>query len=386
MFLLIGTQRAALNRLSKLQNKRRHVLVIALFGLISCAWSGAETTAAWAAEPVALTSLRSSLNVGNLIAAVGVLVLSVFSVGVWALLLGRKLRRLKIAMADRKEAEANLQGKRSQILEEINSARPLNEILEGITQMVSCQLDGAPCWCEVAGGAQLGERPTVLREMRIVQRDVSARGGTPLGTLFVALDLDSAPSEEESEALVVGARLATLAIETQRLSSELHHRSEFDLLTDVHNRFSLDRYLKVCIAEAHQAASVFGLISIDLDDFKRVNDVYGRHVGDLYLQQVTQRMKRQLRAADMLARLGGDEFVVLAPDLHSRAAAEEIALRLKRCFNEPFLMEGHTLVGAASIGLALYPEDGVTEDNLLHAADVAMYKVRNAKRPPSMPS
>jgi len=334
-------------------------------------------------DGIVVTAPPSLLTIRNLIVAVGVLTLVVFSVGAWGWLLERKLRRQKSAMADRKEAEASLQRKRSQILEDINSSRPLTEIVEGITQMVSCQLGGAACWCEIADGAELGKRPTVLREMRIVQKDISARGGTLLGSIHAALDRDSVPSAEESEALAVGSRLATLAIETQRLSSDLHHRSEFDLLTDVHNRFSLDLYLKMCIAEAHQAASVFGLVYIDLDDFKRVNDVYGHHVGDLYLQQVTQRMKRQLRSADMLARVGGDEFVVLAPDLHNRAAAEEITLRLKRCFHEAFLIEDHTLFGTASIGLALYSEDGVTQDTLLNAADLAMYKEKNAKRPPS---
>jgi diguanylate cyclase (GGDEF)-like protein len=234
----------------------------------------------------------------------------------------------------------------------------------------------------VADGAQLGDRPSVLSDRRIVQKEITGRTGPHIGTIFAALDQEAEPSAEEFGALAVGARLATLAIETQRLYSDLHRRSEYDLLTDVHNRFSLDRYLTACIAEAHQTASVFGLIYIDLDDFKKVNDLYGHHVGDLYLQHVTQRMKRQLRSADMLARLGGDEFVVLAPDVHNRAAVEEIALRLKRCFHEVFLLEGHTILGTASIGISVYPEDGITQDGLFNVADAAMYRVKHAKQQP----
>ena len=117
----------------------------------------------------------------------------------------------------------------------------------------------------------------------------------------------------ESEALSMAAGLATLAIETRRLYSDLRRRSEFDLLTDIHNRFSLEKLLDAQIEEARENAGIFGLIYIDLDEFKPINDLYGHHVGDLYLQEVAQRMKQQLRAADMLARLGGDEFAALVP-------------------------------------------------------------------------
>ena len=88
-----------------------------------------------------------------------------------------------------------------------------------------------------------------------------------------------------AEALAMGAGLATLAIETRRLYSDLIHRSEFDLLTDIQNRFSLEKQLDSLIEEARLTAGIFGLIYIDLDDFKLVNDRYGHHVGDLYLQE-----------------------------------------------------------------------------------------------------
>jgi diguanylate cyclase (GGDEF)-like protein len=94
---------------------------------------------------------------------------------------------------------------------------------------------------------------------------------------------------------------------------------------------------------------------------------------------VALRMKRQLRNVDMLARLGGDEFAVLLPVVHNRAKVEEIALRLERSFDEPFSIEGQVLHGAASVGIALYPEDAATVDSLLSAADAAMYAVKHSK-------
>ena len=81
----------------------------------------------------------------------------------------------------------------------------------------------------------------------------------------------------------------------------------------------------------------------------------------------------------MLARLGGDEFAVLLPQVRSRAKVEEIAHRLERCFDEPFACGEHNLLGSASIGIALYPEDGATKDDLLNTADAAMYTIKNTK-------
>lgn len=91
-------------------------------------------------------------------------------------------------------------------------------------------------------------------------------------------------------------------------------------------------------------------------------------------------MKLQLRSHDLLARLGGDEFVALLPMVRCRADVEEIAQRLEHCFNDPFAIEGNSLLGTASFGIALYPEDGATNDNLLKAADAAMYKAKRGKQ------
>jgi diguanylate cyclase (GGDEF)-like protein len=121
------------------------------------------------------------------------------------------------------------------------------------------------------------------------------------------------------------------------------------------------------------------LLYVDLNDFKQVNDGYGHRTGDLYLQQVAARMKRQLRPGDVLARLGGDEFAVLIQDVHKRATAEEVAQRLEHCFDQSFDCEGAVVQGSASIGIAMYPADGTTKDSLLSAADASMYVVKQTK-------
>ena len=178
----------------------------------------------------------------------------------------------------------------------------------------------------------------------------------------------------------MAAGLAALAIETRRLYSDLQRRSEFDLLTDTRNRFSLEKYLDEQITQSRQHAGIFGLIYVDLDRFKQVNDLYGHKVGDLYLQEVALRMSHQLRADDMLARLGGDEFAVLLPKVRNRAEVQEIALRLERCLDGPFAAEGYVVHGSASVGIAIYPDDGLTKDLLFSAADAAMYVNKHMRR------
>jgi diguanylate cyclase (GGDEF)-like protein len=277
--------------------------------------------------------------------------------------------------------------RRGLILEDINKMRPLARILESITELASVSLKGAPCWCQVADGAKLGNCPENPSPsgMRIAEHPIASHSGPPLGSIFAAFDSRTVSNAEELKALASAAELSTLAIETSRLHSDLVHRSEFDLLTDIQNRFAFERHLETLTDEARQTAGVFGLIFIDLDGFKQVNDVYGHHVGDLYLQQVAERMKTQLRPSDMLARLGGDEFGLLVPVVHSRSDVEEITSRLKRCFDQPFVVLGFVLHGSASLGIALYPEDATNKDSLLSAADAAMYASKHSRKAKANP-
>ena len=326
-------------------------------------------------------------TVGNLFNLVGVMAVLVLAVSAWVRALRRRVRQQTAAITAQIELEAaqerravQLEQWRSQILEDINSSRPLVEIMEHITEMVSFMLADAHSWCEISDGSRVGKPPDKKIGLRIASKEIPARAGGVLGTIYAALRRNETDTEAESNALSTGARLAALAIETRKLYSDLVYRSEFDLLTDVYNRFSLERYLEEQINKAQEKASYFGLIYVDLDEFKQVNDVYGHHVGDLYLQEVSARMRRQLRNGDMLARLGGDEFAALVSVARSHAEVEEIVQRLERCFDAPFAVEGHLLRGSASMGIALYPVDGTTAETLLKAADIAMYASKESKR------
>jgi len=313
------------------------------------------------------------LNVDNLIVVVGLLFIVALAAGARGWTLERDNRRQTAELA-------YIERRRSRILEDINGSRPLAEIVEQITELVSFKLKGAPCWCQIAEGAQLGNCPPKQTAFRIIHQDIPGRSGSVLGTVFAALDPLTEPRPIEAEALSMAAALSSLAIETRRIYSDLRHRSEFDLLTDTHNRFSLDKHLASLIEEARLNASIFGLIYIDLDKFKQINDLYGHQVGDRFLQDVAVRMKRQLRPHDLLARLGGDEFAVLVPVVRSRADVEEIAQRLERSMDKPFLIDRFNIKGSASVGVALYPEDGINKDSILNAADAAMYVAKHSAR------
>lgn len=338
-------------------------------------------------DDIEVISSPTWLNVRNLVRLVSVLTVLMLIVSGWGWTLRRKVAHQAEILAARAKDEATLarrnaqlQQQRSQILEDINGTRPLVEVLEQITALVSFQLDGALCWCEIADGPRLGNYPRNAEELRVVREAIPGRSGKSPGVLCAGFDLQTVPAANEQESFFLGTRLATLAIETRRLYSDLVHRSEFDLLTEIHNRFSLDRQFDILIARAREEAGIFGLIYVDLDEFKQVNDKYGHHVGDVYLQEVSQRMKHQLRGGDLLARLGGDEFAILVPVLHNRTDLEEIASRLQDCFAKPFEIDGYVLRGSASVGFAIYPEDGASKDSLLSAADAAMYVAKHMKR------
>jgi len=318
-------------------------------------------------DDIAVVETPPWLNVRHLVVVIGALLLVLFGIGVRMWLVERRVRR-------QNAAAAYLERRRARILEDINNGRPLSEILERVTELVSARLQGAPCWCRIVGGAQLGHAPAPGSSgLRVIEQPIPARSGDILGSLHAAFAASTRPAPVESETLDGAAGLAALAIETSRLYADLVHRSEFDLLTDAQNRFSMEKFIGEQIEHARQTAGTFGVLYVDLDRFKQVNDEFGHVIGDLYLKQAAERMKRQLRPGDMLARLGGDEFAAVISTASRRPQLDEIATRIERCFNEPFHCGEFAIRGSASVGTAFYPEDGATRDALLKAADTAMY-------------
>lgn len=146
-----------------------------------------------------------------------------------------------------------------------------------------------------------------------------------------------------------------------------------DALTKTANRFLLQTQLQQTLSEALRYDFKFALVYIDLDKFKSVNDTLGHHYGDILLIQVSQRISQTLRGSDLLARNGGDEFVVLLPKIDSLAAAEHVAEKICTVLATPFELEDQIGNIAGSLGIAVFPDDGNTAEQLVNCADERMY-------------
>ncbi len=165
--------------------------------------------------------------------------------------------------------------------------------------------------------------------------------------------------------------------DAKRNQDLIRHQAYHDALTGLPNRLLFHDRLVQAMAHARRRNSQVGVLYMDLDNFKRINDGLGHAVGDLLLRAVAERLMDCLREEDTIARLGGDEFVVvvLAED-GGQAPAVAAAERILRALADPFNVGGHELTVGASLGVALFPEDGGDADTLLKNADLAMYRAK----------
>lgn len=168
--------------------------------------------------------------------------------------------------------------------------------------------------------------------------------------------------------------------ERRRDEERMRYLAEHDVLTGLANRAGLHGRLDYFLAQARRKGSRVGVLLLDLDHFKRVNDSLGHVAGDQLLLTVARRLKSALRECDTVARMGGDEFVVLLPDLRRREDASEVAAKVVEALSPPMTVNGHLLQVSASIGVCVYPEDGADTDLLLLNADSAMYAAKETGR------
>lgn len=174
------------------------------------------------------------------------------------------------------------------------------------------------------------------------------------------------------------AQIASIAIEQHRLSEELLRQAQYDTLTELPNRALLSDRLEHAIQEAERDEHLVGVLLLDLDEFKLVNDSLGHSAGDQLLQEVALHLRDCLRAGDTVARLGGDEFVLVVP-LHQEADyCNDIAERVLATLQRPIRIADHEVTARPSIGVSMYPQDGRTAEALLQAADTAMYAAKHA--------
>ncbi len=180
--------------------------------------------------------------------------------------------------------------------------------------------------------------------------------------------------------LLVLCDFAAIAIENARTFERVQELTILDECTGLYNLRHFEQTLQSEIIRCERLNSPMSLIFIDLDHFKLVNDHYGHQAGSHLLAAVSATMKAQVRSIDLAFRYGGDEFLVLLPGI-GKAAAAQVANRLLRALHQEHALPGNlSLRVTASLGVASYPEDGTTGEEILHAADARMYLVKGESR------
>jgi diguanylate cyclase (GGDEF)-like protein len=165
----------------------------------------------------------------------------------------------------------------------------------------------------------------------------------------------------------------------EEIGAVMTHQALHDSLTKLPNRELFNDRLKQAISVAEHDNKMLAVIIIDLNRFKEVNDKLGHQAGDLVLREVSCRLQELLRKSDVVARMGGDEFAILLSSISSRADASTVADKIREKMQSPIMISENAVDIGASLGIALYPGDGLGNNSLLHCADIAMYMAKRNK-------
>jgi diguanylate cyclase (GGDEF)-like protein len=239
--------------------------------------------------------------------------------------------------------------------------------------------DGRPAVVQ-ADSAESTPEQTQLRLMggrTLIALPLNA-GGRTIGIIeLIAMRQPRVLDEAEMQAAEAMASLAATGLEKVRLVEQLRSAADMDLVTNVHNHRYLQERLRQEVARSARSHSPFGVLMLDLDKFKPVNDKHGHADGDRVLHSIGATIKQYLRTSDVVARYGGDEFVVLMPDTppeHAELVSQRVVAGIR---NRRHSMSDGTVVSVGvSGGLAVYPTDGRTSAQLLQSADAAMYSAK----------
>lgn len=181
-------------------------------------------------------------------------------------------------------------------------------------------------------------------------------------------------SQKQLQSIVLVFVDITLHKNAQQQLKELAHH---DHLTDLPNRLMFNKTMQQAIARCQRHQQNIGLLFCDFDNFKMINDNYGHNIGDAFLQNVARRLQGCIRESDTIARLGGDEFAIIIESIHSDADAVKVADKILAVLKAPLTLGGHEIQANISIGIATYPESGLTATMITKHADMAMYRAKN---------
>jgi diguanylate cyclase (GGDEF)-like protein/PAS domain S-box-containing protein len=209
--------------------------------------------------------------------------------------------------------------------------------------------------------------PVMNAELRLRHKDGSWRTLEAVGSNLV--------NNNVVESIIINYRDIT---ERKQAEEQIQYLATHDLLTDLPSlRFAKDR-LSVALNMARRYKKAVAVMFIDLDGFKDVNDTLGHDTGDYVLQQVAKRLLSCVRETDTVTRIGGDEFLIIATEINAPENVAQIAEKVIHLVSQPIIFNGRQSVVTASIGIALFPDDGQDMDQLIKKADEAMYSVKKA--------
>jgi len=186
--------------------------------------------------------------------------------------------------------------------------------------------------------------------------------------------------EIERKDHILEQTVAERTSELIQLNKQLQHQAQHDPLTGLANRKLFEDRLHIVSIQAERNQENFGLMYFDLDHFKMINDTLGHDIGDEVLIQVARRIGDVIREEDTLCRMGGDEFTLIINNIRQREDVELVAEKMIEAFAQPFICHQHELSISSSMGIAIYPEDTKSENQLMRYADLAMYHAKQSGR------
>jgi len=207
-------------------------------------------------------------------------------------------------------------------------------------------------------------------------------GDTTIGALKIAAAEPNAFKNEHVTVLelMCGLIAASMSHAAQHETNELYHQATHDALTGLANRALFYDRLRQSLKLADRQSARVGILNLDMDGLKPINDTYGHRAGDAAICETGRRISQISRQSDTVARLGGDEFAIIMADVDSRDSVIHHTNRLADAIRRPFSFENSPIALDASIGLAVFPDDGIEMDSLLDRADQAMYAVKRKRK------
>jgi diguanylate cyclase (GGDEF)-like protein len=246
-----------------------------------------------------------------------------------------------------------------------------------------CVAEGHPLQCDDSEIDPRVDREACRRVgLRSMVVSPLNHNGTTVGVLKIASSTANAFSQQHTQILTLMSELIAAAMfhAVKHETSELYHQATHDSLTGLANRALFYDRLRQSLAMARRKSGQIGILNLDMDGLKPINDQHGHRAGDAAIREIAQRISRGSRESDTVARLGGDEFGVILPEVTDRDSAATLARRIAEEIRLPFQFEDRPLPLDASIGIALFPDDGMEVETLIESADQSMYAIKRTRK------